>query len=172
MLCGELFIVVDTLTPADAAAHEYEARWHLKTTQWTHEKAIAGTLTTDQGKANLLVVPLAAAGLQVREDSGVRNPKLLGWDVERDRDPVPALTVRHTRTGGGVQRFATLLIPIASGAKHPVQSVRPDGDTRWTVTLASERRLEIVLGAEAGGGFKVIEDKPSGGRREFAIGAK
>ncbi len=172
MLRGELFIVVDTLTPSDAAAHTYEARWQLKTTQWRHEKAIAGTLTADQGKANLLIVPLATAGLQVREDSGVKQPKLLGWDVERDRDPAPALTVRHTRTGSGVQRFATLLVPLAAGEKHPVQAVRLAGDTRWTIAFADGRAIQLALGPEAGGGFRVVVDAPSGERREFAIGAR
>ena len=172
LLRGELFLVVDTLTPADAEAHTYEARWQLKTTQWRHEKAIAGTQTADQGKANLLIVPLAIAGLQVREDSGVTKPKLLGWDVERDRDPVPALTVRHTITRSGAQRFATLLVPIKPGKQQPVQAVRPAGENRWTIVFADGRTHQIALGTEASGGFNVIVDAPSGGQREFTIGTR
>jgi hypothetical protein len=108
----------------------------------------------------------------VREDSGVKNPKLLGWDVERDRDPVPALTVRHTRTGSGVQRFATLLVPIAAGQQQPVKAVRPVGDNRWTIMFAEGRTLQISLGPEASGGFTVSIGAPSGDRREFTIGIR
>ena len=60
MLRGELFLVSDTLTPADGAAHEYEARWHLKTTKWSHEKTTSATLTVDEQKPNLMILPLAA----------------------------------------------------------------------------------------------------------------
>lgn len=170
MLRGELFFVVDTLTPADTAAHDFEARWHLKTTRWRHEKAIAGTLTTDPGKANLLIVPLATAGLQVREDSGVKSPKLLGWDVERDRDPAPALTVRHTLIGAaGPQRLVTLLLPLAAGEMPPVSTVQRTTGDRWTVRFSSGRELQLEVAAFAGSGLRVIDVSPSGERREYGL---
>jgi hypothetical protein len=172
MIQGEFFLVHDTLTPADGAPHEYEARWQLKTTKWRHEKAFAGTLTADRGKANLLVVPLDTAGLQVREDSAVKSPQLLGWDVERDRDPAPALTVRHTRAGAGPQHFVTLLWPLASGATNPISSVQRESATRWTVSFSSGRKLEIETAIADRGGFRVIDVSPSGERREHAIRAR
>ena len=172
MVQGEFFLVHDTLTPADGAPHEYEARWHLKTTKWTHEKSIAGTVTHDKEKANLLVVPLAAAGLQVREDSAVKSPQLLGWDVERDRDPAPALTVRHTRAGTGPQHFVTLLWPLAVGATNPIRAVQRESDTRWSVGFYSGRILQVEIAATDGNGFSVVDFSPSGERREYSIKAR
>ena len=169
MIRGEFFLVHDTLTPADGAAHEYEARWHLKTTKWTHEKAIDGTLTADQGKGNLLVVPLDTAGLQVREDSAVKSPRLLGWDVERGRDPAPALTVRHTRAGAGSQHFVTLLWPLAVGATHPISSVQRESDTRWTVAFSGGRKLQVEIATTDRSGFSVVDLSPSGEKRESSI---
>jgi hypothetical protein len=71
-----------------------------------------------------------------------------------------------------VQRFATLLLPIAAGKQPSVQTVRSVGDTRWTISFAEGRTLQIALGPEAGGGFTVIVDAPAGDRREFAIGTR
>jgi hypothetical protein len=169
MVRGEFFLVHDTLTPTDGAAHEYEARWHLKTTKWTQAKAIAGTLTADPGKANLLVVPLATAGLKVREDSAVKSPRLLGWDVERDRDPAPALTVRHTRAGSGPQHFVTLLWPLPAGATNPISSVQRDSDTRWTVAFSSGRKLQVEIATTDASGFSVVDLSPSGEKQESSI---
>ena len=169
MIRGEFFLVHDTLTPADGAPHEYEARWHLKTTQWTHEKSVAGTLTADHGKTNLLVMPLATAGLQVREDSAVKSPRLLGWDVERARDPAPALTVRHTRAGAGPQHFVTLLWPLAAGATNPIYAAGRDSDTRWTVAFSSGRKLQIEIAAADRNGFSVVDLSPSGEQRQLSI---
>jgi hypothetical protein len=172
MIRGEFFLVHDTLTPADGAAHEYEARWHLKTTQWMHEREIAGTVTNDKGKANLLVVPLATAGLQVREDSAVKSPRLLGWDVERDRDPAPALTVRHTKAGAGPQHLVTLLWPLAVGATNPVHAVQCESNTRWTVAFSSGRKIQIEIATTDRSGFGVVDLSPSGERREYSIKAQ
>ena len=169
MIRGEFFLVHDTLTPADGAAHEYEARWHLKTTQWMHEREIAGTVTNDKGNVNLLVVPLATAGLQVREDSAVKNPRLLGWDVERGREPAPALTVRHTRAGAGPQHLVTLLWPLAAGAKNPVQAVHCESDTRWTVAFSSGRKIQIEVATTDFSGFSVVDLSPSGEQQQFSI---
>jgi hypothetical protein len=170
MLRGELFLVSDTLLPGDSLPHQYEARWHLKTTYWMHEKSLAGTLTADPGKANIFVVPLETRGLQVNEDSAVKSPRLLGWDVERGRSPAPALTVRHTRTGSGVQRFLTLLLPLAPGEPNPVGAVRQQGELRWTVVLAGGRTLHVAVAGLAGSGFHVVEVSASGERREYRIG--
>ena len=172
MLRGELLLVSDTLIPADAKAHEYEARWHLKTTRWSDENSTSATLTIDEQKANLLILPLAADGLQVREDSAVKSPRLLGWDVERDHPPAPALTVRHTRTGSGVQRFVTLLVPLSPGEQNPVSTVQGDGEFRWKVRFASGRELRIEVASSTEAGFRILDIGAAGDRREYTIGAQ
>jgi hypothetical protein len=172
LLQGELVLVADTLIPYDDAVHEYEARWHLKTTKWMHQDSTAATATTDAGKPNLLVVPLEREGLQVREDSAVRSPRLLGWDVERDRSPEPALTVRHTKSGAGTQRFVTLLLPLSAEEKNPISEVRPDGDRLWRVHFTTGRQLQVEIGRGDARGFRVVDTGVSRDRREYAIPAQ
>jgi len=172
LLQGELVLIADTLIPKDDAVHEYEARWHLKTTNWTHQDSTGATATTDEAKPNLLVVPLQREGLQVREDSGVRSPRLLGWDVERDRSPEPALTVRHTKSGAGTQRFVTLLLPLSAGEKNPISDVRSDGARLWRVLFTSGRQLQVEIGRGDTRGIRVVDTTASGDRREYDIPAQ
>jgi hypothetical protein len=102
----------------------------------------------------------------------VKSPQLLGWDVERDRDPAPALTVRHTRAGAGPQHFVTLLWPLASGATNPISSVQRESATRWTVSFSSGRKLLVEIATTDANGFRVDDLSPSGERRELAIRAQ
>lgn len=169
VLNGGVVFVTDTMSPTDGEAHDYEARWHLKTTHWSHEKSISATVTADHGVSNLAIIPLEGTGLSVREDSAVLSPVLLGWDVERDRKPAPALTVRHGKTGRGVQRFVTLLMPLATGEANPVRSIVRSGETTWTIQCSSGRKLELEIAAFSGVGFKIVETSSAGDRRSYAI---
>ncbi|HEX2999382.1 MAG TPA: alginate lyase family protein, partial [Armatimonadota bacterium] len=110
----DLFLVADTLTPNDAAAHTYQARWHLLTTNTTRDAATGAVTTADAGKPNLVIIPLLGQGLETRVASAQTEPELLGWWVRKDTDPqyVPATTVLNTRQGTGVQQFLTLLLPL------------------------------------------------------------
>jgi hypothetical protein len=117
-------------------------------------------------------VPLATADLQVREDSAVKSPQLLGWDVERDRDPAPALTVRHTRAGAGPQHFVTLLWPLAAGETNPIRAVQRESDTRWIVAFTSGRKLQVGIAAADVSGFSVVDISASGAKREYSIRAQ
>ena len=153
----DLFVVSDTLTPADAAPHTYQARWHLLPTHTDTDAATQAVTTTAAGQPNLAVVPLLTEGLEVRVLSAQTTPELLGWDVRKDLDPeyVPATTVLHTRHGIGVQRFLTLLLPLRPAAASPVREVQADGPDAAHVTLTDGRRLTVSQ--DATGALSVIE---------------
>jgi hypothetical protein len=144
----DLFIVADTLTPHDAAPHIYQARWHLLTTKTTEDPATMAVSSQDDGKANLAVVPLFTAGLDVRHASAQTEPELLGWWIGHETDPqyVPATTVLHTIRGAGVQHFLTLLNPLHPGQSCPVKEVKDEGAGTASVTLNDGRRYRITAG--------------------------
>jgi Heparinase II/III N-terminus/Heparinase II/III-like protein len=141
-----LTVVLDTLTPADAAAHTYDLRWHLKTTHWKVDTAHKVTWTTDAGQPNLAVLSLSGAE-DFHADSGVTKPEILGWWFpNQNDDPVPALTLRQQATAAGPVRLLTVLIPFTTNpATHPVLGVEPVGDHAWTVRLRDQAPLTIHL---------------------------
>ena len=157
-----VFVVADTLAPKDGAAHTYQARWHLLTTQTRRDPATGIVATTDGGQANLAVVPLLAEGVEVRAASAQTEPELLGWHVRKDMDPqyVPATTVLHTRRGAGVQRFLTLLVPIKPGAASPIRQVRATGAGSAEVLLSDGGRLLVTDGPQ--GSLSVTELRADG----------
>ena len=138
-------LVVDTLRPEDAASHRYDLRWQLQTTQWDRSRDGRSILPRRGDQRVMAVVPLTLA--EVRADSGVMTPEILGWDVIKakpSKPPVPALTVRHLRAGAGEQVFATLLVPGRQLEGHdPVVSAGPDG---IRVSLGSAAVMQVEVG--------------------------
>ena len=163
----DLFLVADTLVPTDAQAHTYQARWHLKT---PNTAEAAGTVvTSDKDQPNLAVVPLLADALNVQVISAQEEPELLGWWIRKRVQPraVPAATVLHTRKGGGVQQFLTLLLPLKSGRPNPVADVHATAAKAAEVTLIDGRRLRCEADADPDGPLSVTETRADGtpGRR-------
>ncbi|MCC7492357.1 MAG: heparinase II/III family protein [Fimbriimonadaceae bacterium] len=144
----DLWIVADTLTPADAAEHTYQARWHLATTRTSrHGNLVA---TSDADLPNLAVQPLQEAGLTVQVASCQTAPELLGWWVDKDTDPQykPATTVLHTRRGTGPQTFLTALQPLRPGLVPSLTATALDAVTwelRW-----GDRKVRLTVPPEAG----------------------
>ncbi|MBC8103647.1 MAG: alginate lyase family protein [Cytophagales bacterium] len=157
----DLFVVADTLTPNDGASHTYQARWNLLPTQTTLDAATGAVTTTNAGLPNLAVVPLLREGTEVRKASAQTTPELLGWHVRKDMDPqyVPATTVLHTRSGVGVQRFLTLLVPLKAGQSNPVTAIRAAGASKAAVTLSDGKVLQIE---DTATGLRVTEMLPGG----------
>ncbi|MDF2439764.1 MAG: hypothetical protein JWN98_748, partial [Abditibacteriota bacterium] len=170
----DLFVVADTLKPADDKEHTYQARWHLLTTQTQHNANNHTVVTADAQKPNLAIMPLQVDGsaggatgnvatgnvatgnvagkLEVKVASAQQEPELLGWHVRKDMDPqyVPATTVLHTRRGAGEQQILTLLVPIKAGQTNPVQSARvlptQNGQsTRIEVLYRDGRRILVEV---------------------------
>jgi len=151
----DFFVVIDQLLPSDAASHTYQARWHLLTTAFAQDDAVSGVSTTDEGKPNLAIVPLARNGLSLRTGSGVTEPELLGWDLNHTAGYSPALTVLHDRSGTGVQRFVTLLLPLAVGASEHVASVT-ESHPSYRAVLDDGSSIEVILPADEGLGARIV----------------
>jgi hypothetical protein len=160
----DLFVVADTLVPADGAEHSYQARWNLLTTQTIKDETTQAITTTDEGKPNLTIVPLQRDNLEVRSASAQTEPELLGWYVRKDMNPavIPATTVVHTKKGIGSQSFLTLLVPINSGNSSPIKSVEPKAPDSATVTFDNGHVFSIVADPDPNGGIEVVETLPNG----------
>lgn len=161
----DLAVVADTLTPNDGAAHTYQARWHLLTTNTRVLDNTREVLTTDGNAPNLDIVPLNADGLEVRTASGQSQPELLGWNVVHTgvSQPAAATTVLQTRHGAGVQTFLTLLVPTRSGvARSLIGSVHPNGPGGAQVVFADGRKLTVDAGTDPVGGIEVTETSADG----------
>ena len=151
----DIFVIADTLTPSDNAEHTYQARWHLNTTFTKLDATTSAVTTTDKGKPNLAVVPLLAAGLNVRAVSGREKPEILGWRIEHNDKRVPTTTVLHTLRGKGTKQFLTLLLPLKANVSNPVKAVRITGPTSAEVTLVDGRKILITADANPSGGISV-----------------
>jgi hypothetical protein len=159
----DLAIVSDTLTPKNAAAHTYQARWHLLTTHSQLVDATHEVVTTDPGLPNLDIVPLVTDGLTVRAASAQTEPELLGWDTLHSGEPaIPATTVLQTREGTGVQRFLTLLVPMRAGSPDPIQKVTTTGPNAAEVTFTDGRKLVVQADTNPAGGIEATETLADG----------
>jgi len=137
----DLFIVADTLESMDGAAHEYDVRWHLDSTAVRLQDDGRWAVTEDPDVANLQVVPLLSDGLTVRSTSAQTEPELMGWKVLKN--PVPATTVQHMKSGAGTVRFVTLLVPLKSGQAPLVSAVESVGDDTVVARLADGRTVTV-----------------------------
>ena len=160
----DLFVVADTLVPADGAVHTYQARWNLLTTHAREDKETRAITTVDENMPNMALVPLQPDHLEVRSVSGQTEPELLGWYVRKDADPayIRATTVVHTKKGSGAQNFLTLLVPIPKGKVSPIKLVEPKGPDSATVTFANGNVFFIEADPDPHGGIEVTETLPNG----------
>jgi len=160
----DLFVVADRMRPNDAEQHKYQARWQLLTTKRRIDAATQALETTDEGQANLVIVPLLTKGLEVGAVTAQETPEILGWNVRKDMDPqnVPATTLLHAQTGAGAQLLLSLFVPLKPGQANPVASVAPGKDGRSaTVTFTDGRTLLIAAPGERG---ITVEEKLPGGK--------
>lgn len=120
----DLFLVCDTLSPADLSVHRYQARWQVDA---LHMKEVfPGAWQSDRRKkADILIVPLDGKNVKTYWVSNANElPEMGGLYVGRDPRPYrPAVTLIHERSGKGRQRFLTLLCPVRAGAKNLIQKV-------------------------------------------------
>ncbi|MDR3792276.1 MAG: heparinase II/III family protein [Terracidiphilus sp.] len=160
----DLFVVADRLHSKDGKKHSYQARWQLLTTKTAIDRATETLTTTDEGQANLAIVPLIADGVEVRAVSAQETPEILGWNVRKDMDPqtVPATTLLHTVKGAGDKLLLTLFVPLKPGQANPVKAVKAGADGRTaTVTMNDGRTLKIAAVGERG---ITVEETPAGGK--------
>ena len=141
------FLVIDRLTPVDAASHDYQALWHFG----TDEAAPDGLIARGQGQGGpgLTIVPSAPADLRLAIVAGQESPEWQGWQATNNnmQGPYrPAPTAVYEWAATGPARLVTLLYPTAPGEHCPVMTVTASTDsaeTRISVTLADGRTVEL-----------------------------
>lgn len=164
-----MFLVVDHLRPNDADPHDYQARWHLRTTNWVDRQVPHATITTDSDLPNLAILPLQVAGLESQSKSGVTEPELLGWELGHAGGASKALTVLHNRHGAGLQRFVTLLLPLSPGETLAVSNVSESADGSYEVNFDNGLKTSIVLSQETAGGMTVTTEDHQGNLQEINV---
>jgi hypothetical protein len=149
-----VFVITDTLKPGDDKEHQYQALFHLDTT----EAAVTDGVVTTQnpGQANLVITP--APGLGVEIVKGKSEEPVQGWANHPWR-PIP--TAIYTAAGTGTVRMAFALEPVGAGETPKVAGLKvlpgvTDGvaleltladGTRWVVVerdAASEEAVSVA----------------------------
>jgi len=155
----DMFLTVDTLTPADDREHDYQARWHLLTTSTSHDSASGVVVSADKNAPNLAVVPLMTEGLEVRCVSAQTEPELLGWHLEKDKETqyVPATTVTHSIKGAGVKRLLTMLLPLKAGAQPILAKSGKHDGREFNARFDDGRLLRITLDDDPAGDIAIAE---------------
>jgi len=155
----DLFIVSDTLVPADDQPHRYQARWHLLANGAEQDGQVC--FTVDAGRPNLGVVALLGDGLAVDRVAGQLEPELLGWNVHKTGQNDPTVTITHTCEGAGVQQMLTLLMPLKDDAAPGIARIEAAG-TKATVALEDGRRWSIEAEADPSRGLQFRETLGNG----------
>ncbi len=153
--------VLDTLTPGDYQPHDYEVRWHIKSTRWKTDRDGRVTWTADSGLPNLAVISLEGADA-FAADSAVTKPELLGWWYENQNDPpAPALTLRQSRRSPGITRMLTVLVPFSGDTNEsPVADLTRLSPTTHEVVLRSGQRIALRINASGKGPGLAVEKHP------------
>lgn len=135
---GDFWVVADTFTPQDDAAHTYETVFHLDAPDATVDAQTKSVHTTYEDGANLGIYPMPVDGLDVRIVSGQEEPEVQGWlpagGINRlDMRPIP--TPIYSVNASGIVSLLYVFYPVPEGAP-PAVTVSP-----WTVegaTVAAE----------------------------------
>jgi hypothetical protein len=167
MLKPDLFVVADTLQPADDDEHFHQARWHLDSTEVEIDEHTSAATTLDPGLPNLSIVPLQTDALGVMAATAEREPELLGWRVLKTARPTPATTVLHQIQAAGTAQLVTLLIPRKPGSPLSVADVHTTDELSYEIALSDGRRLDVAVDPDPAGRIRISETLADGspGRR-------
>lgn len=133
---AKFFVILDVLTPEDEKAHLYEALFHLDA-EGAEVLDGGAVRTTNEGSANLWILPLPVEGLSVRIVKGEEDP-VQGWANHPWR-PVP--TAIYSVKGEGTRKMLFVLFPLPPGRDEPpVKYVKP-----LTVESGKGMAAEFVL---------------------------
>lgn len=123
----DYWIVLDTLTPSDAAEHTYESTFHLDTPAVLVDEGLRSVVTQNAKGAQLGIFPLPTPELQVRIIQGQEQPFVQGW-LPREHaltGAFPRPCVYFTQKGKGTVRFLYVFAPAPEGHPVPVLIVTP-----------------------------------------------
>ncbi|MCX7047125.1 MAG: heparinase II/III family protein [Candidatus Sumerlaeota bacterium] len=140
----DYWIITDTLLPADAKPHQYEAMFHFS----ADEATTNGLAVSARDKeAGIQITPAAFAGLTAQVVKGVKEEPVQGWANGPWR-PVP--TALYHWTGAGPYRVTYLLYPTAPGKTSPVVSVKtlPVSDAQGQPAKAAAAEITFTDGSK------------------------
>ncbi|MGE5531329.1 MAG: alginate lyase family protein [Bacteroidota bacterium] len=141
----DYYLVIDTIKPTDAAAHDYTAYFHLRPAEAKVLEDGRTILTENGGAANLAVIPVTQQNLTTEVIKGQKQPFLLGWTLKSglECEPVPVATYKW-RAAGGCQ-VAYVFYPLKPGDKTlPVVTPTASG----FAVKVGDRTDEVQLGAK------------------------
>jgi hypothetical protein len=141
-VCGPCVLVIDRLTPADAAPHTYQLLWHLNA--GAVETDGLSVQSADPDQPNLALIPSQTADMSLRVVSGQETPEWQGWKAVKNHQQgeyAPTPTAIYEWTVAGPARLVTLLYPTQPGKTCPVASVDASSDV-----AANDIRLSLLDG--------------------------
>jgi len=144
----DYWLVIDTLTPADAQPHEYTAYFHLRPAAASVVPDTRNIVTDNGDKANLAIFPIRVGAdvpdaLAAQVIQGQKEPFLLGWTLKSglECEPIPVAT--YTWRATAPSQIAYVFFPLRPGVKDlPVVTAVPGG----LAVKVGERVDEIKLG--------------------------
>ncbi len=156
-----IIIVADRLVPRDNMQHQFQSRWHLRSTSVNHDKITGAVVSADPGIPNVAVASLSR-DVNVTLSCGQKVPALSGWYVRKDQQHEPATTVTHTWESDAPSLALTLILPLKTGEKLPIERLESPTDCDTNVIFANGRRIRIKLSDERDRLRSVIEEDAGG----------
>ncbi len=157
----QYWLVVDRMTPEDAAEHSYESLFHLDADDATVANDLSVTSVTGEGQSRLRILPMLSTDLRAEVVKGREEEPVQGWSYamigRRGAIPVAGYSV----SGTGEQTMVYVLEPIAADGESALLSVEPldsaEGVIAGQITLRDGSRhlfgLQSGQGEVAFGGF-------------------
>lgn len=124
------WLVLDVMTPPDDQPHSYESWFHLNTARADILPNLKAAISTDPTSANLLILPLNPAALDLRLISGQEKPEVQGWIAQNTYKTIPVATPTFTAKAAGQLLVPYLFLPLQPGQDNPVAAIdHPAHDT-------------------------------------------
>ncbi len=162
-----IIIVADRLEPRDNAQHEFQCRWHIRSTNVNHDKNTGAVISADPGMPNVAVASLSR-NVNVTLSCGQKIPALSGWYVRKDQQHEPATTVTHTWKSDVASVALTLILSMKTGEKLPVKRIESPTECDTNVSFTNGSRIHIKISDARGLLCRVTEDDAEGKmKRQF-----
>ncbi len=119
----QYWLVVDRMTPEDAAAHSYEALFHLDADDATVGEDLSVSSVTGEGQSRLQITPLPADGLSAEVVRGREEEPVQGWSYAMIGRKGAIPTAVYSLAGAGERTMAYVLMPLAADAQSPIEGI-------------------------------------------------
>jgi len=152
----DLWLVVDRLSPTDAASHRYEAIFHMDADEADVLEAPLAVCSRGTDQPRVAIVPLAPSGLTAAVVKGQEEPAVQGWVPAGGYAMRPIATPIFSISAPGTVLLPWLIVPLRAGQALPIRAVRSEAsgeEAVFSVDLADGRRhvLRLPLATPAAG---------------------